>query len=35
MIVTTDSPVPQGVVDVIAESDGFEAGRDGGLNRRA
>jgi D-3-phosphoglycerate dehydrogenase / 2-oxoglutarate reductase len=27
MIVTTDSPVPQDVVDVIAESDGFEAGR--------
>jgi hypothetical protein len=27
MIVTTDSPVPQEVVDVIAESDGFEAGR--------
>jgi D-3-phosphoglycerate dehydrogenase len=27
MIVTTDSPVPQEVVDKIAESDGFEAGR--------
>ena len=27
MIVTTDSPVPQDVVEVIAESDGFEAGR--------
>ena len=27
MIVTTDSPVPQEVVDHIAESDGFEAGR--------
>ena len=27
MIVTTDSPVSQDVVDVIAESDGFEAGR--------
>jgi D-3-phosphoglycerate dehydrogenase / 2-oxoglutarate reductase len=27
MIVTTDSPVPQEVVDRIAESDGFEAGR--------
>jgi D-3-phosphoglycerate dehydrogenase len=27
MIVTTDSPVPQEVVDQIAESDGFEAGR--------
>jgi D-3-phosphoglycerate dehydrogenase len=27
MIVTTDSPVPQDVVDLIAESDGFEAGR--------
>jgi hypothetical protein len=25
--VTTDSPVPQAVVDKIAESDGFEAGR--------
>jgi D-3-phosphoglycerate dehydrogenase len=27
MLVTTDSPVPQDVVDRIAESDGFEAGR--------
>jgi D-3-phosphoglycerate dehydrogenase / 2-oxoglutarate reductase len=27
MIVTTDSPVPQEVVDKIAKSDGFEAGR--------
>jgi D-3-phosphoglycerate dehydrogenase / 2-oxoglutarate reductase len=27
MLVTTDSPVPQHVVDRIAESDGFEAGR--------
>jgi D-3-phosphoglycerate dehydrogenase / 2-oxoglutarate reductase len=27
MLVTTDSPVPQDVVDKIAESDGFEAGR--------
>ncbi len=27
MIVTTDSPVPQDVVDKIAESHGFEAGR--------
>ena len=27
MIVTTDSPVPQDVVDMIAESRGFEAGR--------
>jgi hypothetical protein len=27
MIVTTDSPAPQEVVDKIAESDGFEAGR--------
>ena len=27
MIVTTDSPVPQEVVDRIADSDGFEAGR--------
>ena len=27
MLVTTDSPVPQGVVDRIAQSDGFEAGR--------
>ena len=27
MMVTADSPVPQDVVDVIAESDGFEAGR--------
>jgi D-3-phosphoglycerate dehydrogenase len=27
MIVTTDSPVPQEVVDSIAEGDGFEAGR--------
>jgi D-3-phosphoglycerate dehydrogenase len=27
MIVATDSPVPQEVVDKIAESDGFEAGR--------
>jgi D-3-phosphoglycerate dehydrogenase / 2-oxoglutarate reductase len=27
MIVTTDSPVAQEVVDVIAQSDGFEAGR--------
>ena len=27
MIVTTDSPVSQDVVDAIAESDGFEAGR--------
>ena len=27
MIVTTDSPVPQDVVDLIAESEGFEAGR--------
>src|ERR671923_170922 len=27
MLVTTDSPVPQDVVDRIVESDGFEAGR--------
>ncbi len=27
MLVTTDSPVPQDVVDRIAESDGFDAGR--------
>jgi D-3-phosphoglycerate dehydrogenase / 2-oxoglutarate reductase len=27
MLVTTDSPVPQEVVDRIAEGDGFEAGR--------
>jgi D-3-phosphoglycerate dehydrogenase / 2-oxoglutarate reductase len=27
MLVTTDSPVPQKVVDRIAQSDGFEAGR--------
>jgi D-3-phosphoglycerate dehydrogenase / 2-oxoglutarate reductase len=27
MLVTTDSPVPQSVVDAIVESDGFEAGR--------
>jgi D-3-phosphoglycerate dehydrogenase len=27
MLVTTDSPVPQDLVDKIAESDGFEAGR--------
>jgi D-3-phosphoglycerate dehydrogenase / 2-oxoglutarate reductase len=27
MLLTTDSPVPQDVVDRIAESDGFEAGR--------
>jgi D-3-phosphoglycerate dehydrogenase len=27
MLVTTDSPVPQEVADLIAESDGFEAGR--------
>ena len=27
MLVTTDSPVPQEVVDLIAGSDGFEAGR--------
>jgi hypothetical protein len=27
MIVTTDSPVPQDVVDLIADSEGFEAGR--------
>jgi hypothetical protein len=27
MIVTTDSPVPQEVVDSIAEGAGFEAGR--------
>jgi D-3-phosphoglycerate dehydrogenase / 2-oxoglutarate reductase len=27
MLVTTDSPVPQEVVDRIVESDGFEAGR--------
>jgi len=27
MLVTTDSRVPQDVVDRIAESDGFEAGR--------
>jgi D-3-phosphoglycerate dehydrogenase len=27
MLVTTDSPVPQAVVDRIAASDGFEAGR--------
>jgi D-3-phosphoglycerate dehydrogenase / 2-oxoglutarate reductase len=27
MLVTTDSPVPQDVVDKIAQSDGFEAGR--------
>jgi D-3-phosphoglycerate dehydrogenase len=27
MLVTTDSPVPQDVVDLIAGSDGFEAGR--------
>ena len=27
MIVTTDSPVPQDVVELIADSEGFEAGR--------
>jgi D-3-phosphoglycerate dehydrogenase len=27
MLVTTDSPVPQAVVDRIAASDGFETGR--------
>jgi D-3-phosphoglycerate dehydrogenase / 2-oxoglutarate reductase len=27
MIVTTDSPVPQDVVELIAQSEGFEAGR--------
>jgi D-3-phosphoglycerate dehydrogenase / 2-oxoglutarate reductase len=27
MLVTTDTPVPQEVADLIAESDGFEAGR--------
>jgi D-3-phosphoglycerate dehydrogenase len=27
MLVTTDSPVPQEVADLIADSDGFEAGR--------
>jgi D-3-phosphoglycerate dehydrogenase len=32
MLVTTDSPVPQEVVDRIAASDGFEAGRAISLN---
>jgi D-3-phosphoglycerate dehydrogenase / 2-oxoglutarate reductase len=27
MVITTDSPVPQEIVDAIARSDGFEAGR--------
>ena len=27
MVVTTDSPVPRGVVEEIAASDGFLAGR--------
>jgi D-3-phosphoglycerate dehydrogenase len=27
MLVATDSPVPQDVVDHIVEADGFEAGR--------